>query len=700
MNRSSLANRPYRFITPLWGVSYVRDFLAITLPSELAEGNLKAFGSDEACYTIVTTSEVQREIETSPEFEALEKLMPIEFIMHGAKPREHAYERMTRAYNLALMRAQEPQTCFFLTADDFYSDGLFKTARTAVESGKRAVMVPTIRVVRDSFRGEVQIRGAYALEGRELVRLMLRHEHPMVTSCIVNDRSRTLHRLPVSTLYRWEGGYVGRWNVMHPVALKLPAHPRRIESTIDWGYPVLSLSDRGEVHIVHDSDDGTIASLSPYSYSQNEPITTNGGRRQRVRNLKDWVGTDWPLNFHVTLMEQLVYLHVDDRTSPQWDEGVRQVDAVWKPFRRYVGRHRVEIPHGAQGTGLELLTYAVKRRRVRKAVRLVPVGTRLLRRRLWQGAYHRARRRLQGSGGPPATSDADDMQAFYDPEPTGTSEDKQARQGGAGKAAGKAAAKPSSSYEPASDVYDHQEASRQYHETIGMDDMDPPFRRIYEHCREYTMTSPERMYALYKAVEYLQKADIAGDFVECGVWRGGSMMVALESVVRFGGRPRTAHLFDTFEGLPEPSSEDLDAWGNEAHGWWEEKARSGTSSDWARASLEEVTENLARTGYPQDRIRYVKGMVEETLPSRAPDHVALLRLDTDWYASTKHELEHLYPRLVEGGVLVVDDYGHYQGARKAVDEYLRAGPVDLMLVRLDYSGRVALKGPQRRRGRQ
>ena len=87
----------------------------------------------------------------------------------------------------------------------------------------------------------------------------------------------------------------------------------------------------------------------------------------------------------------------------------------------------------------------------------------------------------------------------------------------------------------------------------------------------------------------------------------------------------------------------------------------------------------------------VKGKVEDTLPGHAPDHIAVLRLDTDWYASTKHEMEHLYPRLARGGVLIIDDYGHWAGSRQAVDEYLAEHGIHLLLNRTDYTGRMALK---------
>ena len=81
-----------------------------------------------------------------------------------------------------------------------------------------------------------------------------------------------------------------------------------------------------------------------------------------------------------------------------------------------------------------------------------------------------------------------------------------------------------------------------------------------------------------------------------------------------------------------------------------------------------------------------------SLPAQAPTAVALLRLDTDWYLSTKHEMEHLYPRLSAGGVLIVDDYGHWDGARQAVEEYFLTHGDKPLLARTDYTGRLAVKG--------
>jgi hypothetical protein len=104
-----------------------------------------------------------------------------------------------------------------------------------------------------------------------------------------------------------------------------------------------------------------------------------------------------------------------------------------------------------------------------------------------------------------------------------------------------------------------------------------------------------------------------------------------------------------------------------------------------------VQRNLAGTGYDLASVKFIKGKVEETIPAHAPARIALLRLDTDWYESTRHELAHLFPRLVPGGVLILDDYGHWQGSRRAVDEYMAEHGIPILLNRVDYTARIAVK---------
>lgn len=223
------------------------------------------------------------------------------------------------------------------------------------------------------------------------------------------------------------------------------------------------------------------------------------------------------------------------------------------------------------------------------------------------------------------------------------------------------------------------------------EDMDPEFASICNKCIGETMTSVERLYALYKAVRYITQARIAGDFVECGVWRGGSVMMMAESLRLEGETSRQLYLYDTFEGMPPPSEYDTDVWGASAANLLASSPRTEDSKLWAVAPIDVVKENLLSTNYPPDRFNLVSGRVENTLPAIIPDKIALLRLDTDWYESTLHELIHLYPRLEPGGVIIVDDYGHWRGARRAVDEYFGIAGPKILLNRIDYTGRIGVK---------
>jgi O-methyltransferase len=223
-------------------------------------------------------------------------------------------------------------------------------------------------------------------------------------------------------------------------------------------------------------------------------------------------------------------------------------------------------------------------------------------------------------------------------------------------------------------------------------DFDEQTARIFRAVAAYTMTSAERVEALVNAVRYIVANSVAGDIVECGVWRGGSSMAAALTLKELGDEGRHLYLYDTFEGMSAPTEEDVTLDGVAAKGKFTERQLGEESSDWCRALLEEVRQNVAGTGYPADRLHFIKGKVEATLPVSMPTGpIALLRLDTDWYESTRHELVHLYPRLVRGGVLIIDDYGHWAGARKAVDEYFSAHPPALLLNRIDYTARIAVK---------
>ena len=206
--------------------------------------------------------------------------------------------------------------------------------------------------------------------------------------------------------------------------------------------------------------------------------------------------------------------------------------------------------------------------------------------------------------------------------------------------------------------------------------------------RDWTMTSRSRVFALIVAVRYVVDHRIPGAMVECGVWRGGSMQAVARTLLDLDVRDRDLHLFDTFEGMPPPTNEDRRIGGSAARDLLESSPRS--SSLWAIADLADVQAGMSRTGYPSERIHYHPGLVQVTVPAQAPEQIALLRLDTDWYESTRHELMHLYDRVTPGGVIIIDDYDYWEGSRQAVDEFIAAGRHRLLLVPLD-SARIAVK---------
>jgi hypothetical protein len=217
-------------------------------------------------------------------------------------------------------------------------------------------------------------------------------------------------------------------------------------------------------------------------------------------------------------------------------------------------------------------------------------------------------------------------------------------------------------------------------------DCDPATRAIVERVKPYTLTPPPRVMALCEAIRYLHRAGIEGPIVECGVWRGGSMMAAALTLIELDATERELHMFDTFTEMPLPDERDTHLSGKGGPEFFEEVVAGDAIYD--LLPLDRVRELIESTGYPPERLRFVKGLVEETIPDRAPDSIALLRLDTDWYRSTIHEMEHLYGRIAPGGILIVDDYGEFAGARQAVDEHLAADGRPVLLNRVDFSCRL------------
>jgi O-methyltransferase len=206
--------------------------------------------------------------------------------------------------------------------------------------------------------------------------------------------------------------------------------------------------------------------------------------------------------------------------------------------------------------------------------------------------------------------------------------------------------------------------------------------------------SAEAMVALLRAVNHVVQHRIQGALIECGVFTGGNIELMIRALQHLNIADRDIYAYDTFAGMPRPQPVDDEGLGGAIRASWEahrSDADGDSGSTWMRASLEAVRKRIDRLGYPKDRIHFVKGLVEDTIPAVAPERIAILRLDTDFYSSTKHELQHLYPRLSAGGILIIDDYGAMPGSRIATDEYGTESDARWFLHRVDAHVRLAVK---------
>ncbi|GAH62376.1 unnamed protein product, partial [marine sediment metagenome] len=183
-------------------------------------------------------------------------------------------------------------------------------------------------------------------------------------------------------------------------------------------------------------------------------------------------------------------------------------------------------------------------------------------------------------------------------------------------------------------------------------DIENDFINIYQKSKNYSITSLERMYSLFKAIQYVLKNKIPGDIVECGVAKGGSMMLCALTMLKMNNTKKKLYLYDTYEGMSKPTDKDVRSYDNfPAMDKWK-NLQEKKINKWSYVPLEEVKKNLYSTGYPREELIFIKGKVEDTIPDIIPDKISILRLDTDWYESTYHELCYLFPKLSLYGVLI------------------------------------------------
>jgi len=203
-------------------------------------------------------------------------------------------------------------------------------------------------------------------------------------------------------------------------------------------------------------------------------------------------------------------------------------------------------------------------------------------------------------------------------------------------------------------------------------ELSPDEKKIIRYVLEnkLTMVSFERAVSTGLAVKHVVKKEVEGDFVECGVWRGGNSMIAAE-IIRLNGSNKKVWLYDTFSGMTQPTEKDKDMSGSSALEKFKTLPRNLESRFWGISNIEEVKAGFASLNLLGDNLKFVMGDVLHTLneDSKLPERISVLRLDTDWYESTLKELEVLYPRLTRNGILIIDDYGDWTGSRAAVEDY-------------------------------
>ena len=209
-------------------------------------------------------------------------------------------------------------------------------------------------------------------------------------------------------------------------------------------------------------------------------------------------------------------------------------------------------------------------------------------------------------------------------------------------------------------------------------------KKLIQEFSQYTMTSDVKIFSLIKAFEYVNKFKIPGDFVECGIYSGGNLML-LKKLIKKYKLKKKIYGYDTFSGMTNPSIHDIKI--DKTNGI----KKHSKKNNWYGYSLDKVKKNFKEVNLSLKNIKFIKGKVEETLKIKKnlPNKISILRLDTDFYESTKAELNYLYPLLSKGGVIIIDDYGSWLGSKKAVDEYFLKKKYWMNFI--DHSARMIIK---------
>jgi hypothetical protein len=359
-----------KIVMPVWGMNFTSIFLNFALRSQIESGLLEFDSRENIEYIIVTDAAGAAMISASKFISALNNVCKVRIVRADHLAGQASYDRLTASYNLALSKAVPDDLYIFITADCFFSREVFKKIKEKSEK-YRVVLSPALRVVEETFFSEVALSGLYNVDGREALAIAMRNEHPLTSSFCINNARDLTHPLPAQTLCRLADGYVGRWNVMHPIAIRIANPHQPILQTIDWDYALYHIKGWQDVGILDSIDDGLTVSLTPFNYSQDESYQRGGGRRARLKNLKAWANRSWALDYHMAQVSHRIRLLAnDDPNNAAAAAAESQVAAIVDPFLEYVVSRKFGSTTGFTGlSAVDLFRPAVD---LRQRFRLLP----------------------------------------------------------------------------------------------------------------------------------------------------------------------------------------------------------------------------------------------------------------------------------------------------------------------------------------
>jgi hypothetical protein len=711
---------PTRVITYAWGEKYVDTLLSLTMPALLAPGNLPYVASEVPCELVILTQKrFFSKFNCHPTIARIRNICPVRFVRLDDLIVAKDKYGMTLTYALHrgfsdLGPAMTEHWQIFLNADFILADGSLRTVIGHLSRGQRIVASPSYCTIAEEVTPELRkhldaATSTLSISHRELARLILQHRHTVIRGKTVNQ---TFFHMRYADQFYWsvdDSTLIGYQMPVSIVGLWPECYVEEPHSYWDYGL-IWEYCPKSEVCVIGDSDEFTMLELRGDSVAQDQIILGPLNKAEIAQRMVTWV-TPYQQHF----LKYLLTLHAGDLPSniddsraklrsfvkevisntptlpshikhSQWEYHYARFHHARRLSSRIQSwiRGKLELPI------MRLVQLASHCRKTiahygREAMLLAKQRTKgcKLIVRVGLDSYVRpALRRLLGLEIVKSTTLTDlwirSEEATRLRMELSDLKRQSVRFG---------------NVEIENHCHGEQNGAFQAVPSQ-MRNLEPEFLALYEQCYKYTTSSWETLYALYKSIQYIVTNRVPGDIVQCGVLRGGSMKLAAHVLLSLGDTHRTFFLYHAIGDLPDQLG--LGASGDNTN--VKRTQIQNEEVKWTYAPAEGVRETVATSGYPIEKLKFLKGAFEQTLPKIVPDRVALLRLDTAWYSSTKHEIEHLYPRLSPQGVLMIDAHGIEHGARRAVDEYLSKLDKRPLLQRIDCDSHVGIKPSLRQRG--